>query len=60
MFVPKRAEIMVGRRKLQSEEVHKLNYSTNRVRVMKTRMRQDKQHTWERREGFGLENQSER
>jgi hypothetical protein len=28
--------------------------------VMKTRMRQDKQHTWERREGFGLENQSER
>jgi hypothetical protein len=34
IFVPKRVEIKGGRRKLHNEEIHKLNSSTNRIRVM--------------------------
>jgi hypothetical protein len=41
ILVPKRAEIKGGRKKLHNEEIHKLNSSTNRIRLKKPRsMRQ--------------------
>jgi hypothetical protein len=41
IFVQKRDKIIGGRRKLHNEEIHKVNSSTNRIRVMKSRrMRQ--------------------
>jgi hypothetical protein len=40
-FVQKRDKIIGGRRKLHSEEIHRVNSSKNRIRVIKAkRMRQ--------------------
>jgi hypothetical protein len=37
VFVPQRAEMIAGGRKLHNEEIRKWNYSTIRITVMKSR-----------------------
>jgi hypothetical protein len=48
IFGPKRKEVTGGWRKLHNEELHKLQYSPNIIRVIKSRrMRWVMGHTWE-------------